>query len=127
MAVSVARAAGHSLTALLPTVEDMARSFEVDFPPLNRVDDPIRLQQHEEWRLKRGLTNDAEILRRSRPELSLEEAREEILVNLEIQSEFNGLKASRRMDPAAEMQSEPEETGKEGGQASPDDSEKELD
>ena len=56
----------------------------------------------------------------SHPELTLPECRERVLANLEMQSEFNEFKASRELDPAAEMLDRNEATGAMRGNPEPE-------
>jgi hypothetical protein len=114
-AVSVARANGHAMGDELPTVKQVKQRLSVEWPELNRVDDPERLQRVLDWELRRGLTTDAKIMRMRRPDLSEEECQAEVMENLAAQSEVNHLKASRELDPASEMQDPNEATGSMGG------------
>ena len=120
--VAVARAEGHPLADKLPTLEQMLE-LEVEFQPLSRMEDPSKRKQLIEFEIGRGYLTDAEVYQRTHPELTLEECREEIRRKIQEQRETNDLKAVAARPLAMEVESEPEQTGRIGGQARPNDTE----
>jgi hypothetical protein len=108
---ALCKAAGHPLADALPDLETFAASLEIEFTDLTRIEDPATKQAELDWKLKRGMTTDAHVYQEAHPDLTLEEAKAEVLANLETQAEFNELKANRNMDPAAEMLDGNEATG----------------
>lgn len=118
--LAVARANGMPEADALPDIPEFAERLEIEFPELTRVEDPKTRQVELDWELKRGLTTDAHIYQMSHTELTLPECRDRVLANLEMQSEFNEFKASRELDPAAEMLDDNEATGATRGNPDPE-------
>lgn len=116
-----ARVNKHPLAKGLPSKKQMWEGIEIEFPELNRIEDPSNLKIFTEFELNRGQTNDALLYQRRHPELTEEECAERVRDNLEKQAEFNEMKASRNLDPSAPMEDDNQRTGRVGGQApSPD-------
>lgn len=113
----VVRAAGHKLARGLPTRKQMAQDLTIEFPELNRVEDPSKLKLLTDWELQRGQTTDVQLYQRRHPHLTLAECEDAVRANLGAQGELNELKATRRLDPAAPMEDDNQATGRIGGQA----------
>lgn len=117
---AVAKRAGIPGAEKLPDLSEFAERFQVEFPELARVEDPAARQAELDWKLSRGMTTDAHIYQMEHPELTLDECHAAVMENLERQAETNEFKASRNVDPAAEMQDENQITGAMRGDPEPD-------
>ena len=118
--LAIARANGMPQAEALPELGEFQERLDIEFPELTRVEDPQTRQIELDWELRRGLTTDAHIYQMSHPQLTLEESKERVLANLELQAEFNELKAKRELDPAAEMLDQNEASGGERGNPEPE-------
>ncbi len=71
----------------LPQTEDVLASYAVEYPELDRTDDPLRKQQIEDWNLKRGLISHIDLAHRQRPELTRAQAKDWLFENIDEQAE----------------------------------------
>lgn len=107
--VAAAVAARAGMTDLEP--EEVADRFAVEFPELNRIDEPDRLHAWWDWQIGRGQKTEIDIRQSTHPEETDEESKAAVMANLEAQADLNEFKASRRLNTDQRMESEPEATG----------------
>lgn len=101
-AIAVCEAGGHP-NKKLPSLKDVADRFRLEWPDINKVENPSEQQSAYDWQLHRGLTTDVKIYQMNNPDLSEEEAEAEIIENLATQARLNDLKAKRMLDPASQV------------------------
>lgn len=119
-AVAAVRASSdHPLRNKVPTVDEMRTRLSIEFPELNRVDDPIKLQQLNDWRLSRGQTTLGKIYNNTHPDLSEAESDAAVLSNIRKQGLFHDEMAKRQNSPGAPIESDSQASGRVGGQARP--------
>lgn len=71
----------------LPSTDAVMESYAVEYPELDRTDDPLRKQQIEDWNLKRGLISHIDLAHRQRPELTRAQAKDWLFENIDEQAE----------------------------------------
>lgn len=119
--IAFARRMGLRSVEGLPELSELDESLLIEFPPLTRSEDPKTFREEADWQLSRGHTTDAELYQLRNPHLTLEECEEELMAKLKVQSKFNEFKASRELNPAAEMQDDNQRNGAMRGDPQADD------
>jgi len=114
-ATAVAKNMGHHNASAMAEPKEVFDKFVLGIPELNRVEEPKAFIELKNWELQRGLTTDAAIMQSRDPDLTIDEAQAEVLVNLNRQAETNEIKSRSNMSGNDPMETAAQANGREGG------------
>lgn len=102
--VSTARGAGLDVAEQLPPIDEIRERTQVEWAQLDTIDDPAKRREQDQWEIERGLSSRVDIYRRTHPELTREQALEDLKRNANEDGEIHQILAARNQprDPRAQ-------------------------
>jgi hypothetical protein len=103
--VSTARGAGLDIADQLPPIDEIRERTQVEWAQLDTIDDPSKRREQDQWEIERGLASRVDIYRRTHPELTRDQALEELKRNANEDGVIHQILAARNQprDPRAQQ------------------------